>query len=348
MHELGIHIGLSANEYFKDEGLGSTDQKALARDPIDWQYDRRRPQPGDDEDTAATLWGHALHCRLLEGEKIFREQYILAPKKEDFTGLLDTVADLKAHADRIRATIKSAMKKEEIIRVIRTRDKTVPIWAEIIADLQRQAEGKHIIEREIADKIDTAAQWMQTDAFLGEYMANGTFTAGVSELSIFVEIDGVRVRMRIDHLLPDAMMDVKSFRPLPGWNSIPEEQDRVLGRILRFEKYTYQAASYMHTWTHARKLFDAGKVFGGTERDHKIIEAAFKTDALKWLWVMVKNQSAPQTFVRGLNVLGAPFKTAMEEILLGLDIYRANRELFGMNRDWIPQHAAGVIDDEVL
>lgn len=350
MRELGIYVGMSDQEYFDDPGLGSTDQKDLALDPIEWNYLRRRKQPEDDDETAATLWGSALHSRVLDGEKAFMERYLVAPQKTDFAGLLVTKPDLAARGKRLGLSLPTKLTKEEMIAEVRRRDKTTPIWDEIKADLEKKAEGKSVIEREVADQIDTAAQWMQADNELSKYMTGGTFTAGISELSIFAEIDGVRVRMRIDHLLPDTMIDVKSFRPLPGWTSIPEEQDWVLGCIIKNQNYLLQSASYIHTWIYAKKLFAAGKVFGASPRDMEILTAALGRDdgAMKWMWVLVKNSGAPQSFVRGLNTSGSPFSTAMGEVINGLDHYRSYRRVFGLDRDWIPQHASGAIDDQAI
>lgn len=342
MRECGIYLGLADDDYFEDEGLGSTDQKKLALDPVEYQWDKRRKT--GDEDTKATLWGHALHARALEGRKAFESRFVVAPQQEfQEAGLLVSGDDLKSYCEKLG--LKKSGKKADLVARIREVDAVVPIWDEILADAEKANAGKAMIEAAIADQIETAAQWMQKDNYLAPLMRNGTFIEGIPEVSIFADYNGLRLRARIDRLFRHALLDLKSFRPRPGWRSANETIDRILGRIIGQERYDLQVAAYLHIWPLAKELFEAGKVFGATREEMDILAEAFSRDDLKWIWVLVKNTGAPQSFVREFEINSTVFKNALDEILIGLDACSSYRKVFGPDVDWIPQHNAGSLGD---
>lgn len=346
MREPGIYIGLAEEDYFADDGLGSTAQKELALDPVEFQWKRRRKPV--DEDTKATIWGHALHARALEGREAFEARFAVAPRKEDFPGVLDTVTDILKHAEKIGFKLPKKGKKDDLIARIRDADIDVPIWSEIEGIFEDDNREKTILTREVNDQIETAAQWMNKDNYLAPFMKDGTFIAGIPEVSIFVEYKGLRLRARIDRLFPHALLDLKSFRPRPNWRSAPEDINRVLGRILGGERYDLQAASYLNIWPLAKKLLDAGKVFGASDADMEILRSAFGREDLKWIWVLVKNTGAPQSFVRWFDLHSSVFKNALDEVLIGLDHCNSYTTVFGADSDWVPQHLADSMGDDEI
>jgi hypothetical protein len=341
--ELGIHFGLGEEAYFADKGLGSTAQKELAIDPIEYQY--KRLHGAEKEDTASTLWGKALHARTIEGREAFESRFAAKPRKEDFKGLLVTIDDLRSYA-RAHDIKISGTKKEDVIRSVRAADAVVPIWDEIIEDFEADAEGLHILPAEVAEQIETAARWMGRDKYVGPFMQDGTFNVGAPEVSIFAEVEGVRLRMRIDRLLPHAIVDLKSFRPLRGFNTRKESVDKHLGRVIAEMRHDLQGASYLRTWDAARELFKQGRVFNATPDDNELLRRAFTREDMKFVWVLVKNTGAPQTFVREWELAGHTLRNADNEIEIGLDDFRRYSAEFGPDADWAPDNQAGKLTDE--
>lgn len=73
IHEDGIWFGLDESEYRADPALGSSDLKALAKDPTQFWWSRSGLDP--DEDTEAKKLGRAVHKFVLEGRDAFEAAY---------------------------------------------------------------------------------------------------------------------------------------------------------------------------------------------------------------------------------------------------------------------------------
>jgi hypothetical protein len=340
IHEPGIYFGLSAESYHADPALGSTAIKELASDPYDFQYKRLH---GEDKDTKALIWGSALHTRVLDGKEAFDRRYAIAPKREDHPDALDTMDDLRAHAKSIG--VKAGRTKAETIANIREFDNRTPIWEEIVQAFTAASAGKIILDAEVRDEVEQAAQWMQRDPMLSPVMQNGQIISGASEVSIFYEDNGVRLKCRLDRLLPHGIIDIKSFRPSVGWSTAPRSLNRVLGRVIAQMRYDIQAADYIRGFRKAASLVAKGRVFGGSDIDHALLEKAIARDDLKWIWVLVKNAVAPQPFVREFPLKLTTFGAAMGEVEEAIETYRRLRDEFGDDEDWTPRHPADAFDD---
>ena len=165
-------------------------------------------------------------------------------------------------------------------------------------------------------------------------------TAGCSEVSIFITIEGVRLKCRLDHLLPHAILDLKSFRV-----QRMDRLERAALRALARERYDLQAADYFNLFHNSKSLFEAGKVFGADDKATAILKRAYAQKDMKWIWVLVKNSGAPQPLVRELETKSFLFGTAREEVNRAIDSYRKMRDKFGEYRDWVPEHPCEILDD---
>jgi hypothetical protein len=337
--EPGIYFNMPSPRYHRDKSLGSGSIKDIALDPTEWQWSKLHDV---DKDSAALTWGQAIHARGLEGRAVFESRFACEPNIKDHPGALVTMEHLREHCKRLN--IKPGTRKADAVSAIRDFDQTTPIWDEIIAAFERSSVGKTQISRRIAEQIEIAAQWMQADETLGPFMTDGTFTVGASEVSIFYVDNGVRLKARIDHLLTHALLDLKSFRPPVGWRVGPAI-DRILGRVIAQNRYDIQAACYIRAWTHARALFEAGRVFDATDEQRELLKSAMNHAEMKWIWALVKNTGAPQSFVRQFPLSTFAFGSAMDEVNDAIDAYRANVAKFGADRDWIPHHAPGSFAD---
>ena len=101
--EPGVYGGIGNEEYHKGPGLSSSDLKLLARSPLHYKTAKASPH----EETDAMRLGTAVHCAILEPERIDTE-YVVAPEGSDRrtkTG--------KAQWAELEATGKTILSREE-------------------------------------------------------------------------------------------------------------------------------------------------------------------------------------------------------------------------------------------
>lgn len=347
-HAPGIYFGEPEDQYHKDDALGSTSLKELVLDPVEYQH--QRLHGGEKRETFALKWGSAIHCRTLEGRASMAERFPISPAVTDYEKPLITVDHLRAHC-KLLGVKASGTKKEDYIRAVRDFDQDVVIWDEIMAKFEADNVGRTIIPREALEHIERAAQWMQRDKRLGPVMEDGTFTAGASEVSIFYEESGVRLKARLDHLLSHAVADLKSFRPFFAERVRPAAM-KAVARM----RYDLQAAAYIRALKAAAKLYADGKVFN-CPYPPEFLASVFQAleiaeqdprhdDALKWIWVLIKASGAPQPIVAQFDLGSMIFKTAAMEIDDAINNYRKYVAKFGLDQDWVPDNAAELWGDQ--
>lgn len=344
--EPGIYFGLPEDAYHADTSLGSTSLKELVLDPIEYQHERLHG--GDKKETFALKWGSAIHCRVLEGRLSLAQRFPIAPAITDYTSVLDTMDQLRAHAKMIG--VKAGKTKAETIAAIRDFDKEVLIWDEIMAKFEAENVGKTMIPRDALHHIERAAQWMQRDRKLSPVMEDGTLTAGASEVSIFYVDNGVRLKARLDHLLSHAVVDLKSFRPIMAERLKPAAK-RAVSRM----RYDLQAAAYIRALRVAAGLFADGKVFNNPyppdflESVFRSLAIAEKTpradEAFKWLWVLIKASGAPQPVIGEFDLGSMIFRQAVVDIDDAINNYRELSAKFGQDQDWVPDNAVEIWGD---
>ncbi len=347
LFEPGIYFGVDETRYHLDPALGSTSLKELVLDPVEFQYERLHG--GEKREAFALKWGSAIHCRTLEGRQSLKEHFPISPAVTDHPGALVTVDHLRSYCKTL-AVKPSGTKKEDYIRAIRDFDSKVPIWDEIWAKFEAENTGKTIIPREALEHIERAAQWMQRDKKLAPVMEDGTFTAGASEVSIFYTENGVRLKARIDHLLAHAVVDLKSFRPFFA-EPVKPAAKKAVSRM----RYDLQAAAYIRALRAAAKLYAEGKVFN-CRYPAEFLDSVFasleiaqrdprSSDALKWVWVMIKASGAPQPVVAELDLDSMIFKTAAMQIDDAINNYRNYVAEYGLDQDWVPNNPADIWGD---
>ncbi|WP_165420957.1 PD-(D/E)XK nuclease-like domain-containing protein [Bradyrhizobium sp. Leo170] len=335
--EPGIYFGVPEAEYHADQSLGSTSLKELIIDPVEYQHDQL--YPGVEKETMALKWGHAIHCRALEGRLSLAERFAIAPAVTDYKDALVTMEHLRSHCKLVG--VKPGKKKEEAIAAIREFDKDVLIWDEIIAKFEAENVGRTIIPRDALHEIEMAARWMQRDPKLAPVMRDGTFVAGASEVSIFYVENGVRLKARIDHLLSHAIIDLKSFRPFFKERAL-EAAKKAVSRM----RYDLQAGAYIKALRAAAKLYAEGRVFNNPY-DREFLDSVFRAlavaetdadsdDALKWVWVMIKASGAPQPVVGEFDLSSMIFKQAVADVDGAIVAYRGLMEKYGPDNEWEP------------
>lgn len=344
----GIYFGLTNEAYHNDQALGGTDVNLLARDPVEYQFRRLKPEA---EETQALIRGQAQHARCLEGRRVFNEKFKLVPDKKDYEPpVLDTIEDLRDHALSIGLD-KLPRRKDELVELIRTVDDDVVIWQEVM--WRHDADPRIAIPKKTAQEIEQAADWLQADRLTGAVMKDGTFTGGAPEVSIFWEEDGIRLKCRFDYLLPHAVIDLKTF-------SYWRDQTVEAGAINAIVSYRYDinAAHYLRGWAAAKKMWaDKDRSYVVMTLDgnitqqyaHNLLGEAFSNpqDEPLWVWVFLKTMGAPQPIVLEWGRVRSPmaFGAAEADVARALENYRKFSQEFGPDKPWPPRHNAVLLED---
>lgn len=340
-HAPGIYFGMSDEEYHSDPALGSTSIKGLAIDPYEWQFDRLY---GEDKDSDAITFGHALHARLLEGRQIFEAKFCKEFDKSEHPGALNTIDDLKAWLDKHGQDRLSSKKKDELILMVMNIDPTQPVLDVIKRKWDAANEGKIPLKPKRWAQIEVAAKWVQRDPLLSAVMEDGTFIAGAPEVSVFYEDRGVRLKCRFDRLLRHAIVDLKSFAPM-FFGRIDGSDGTALKTLARM-RYDIQEATYSRGWQRARELFAEGLVFGEPPYETFLAEC-FDRDEPSWIWIMVKTKGAPQPLVIDWKAKFAR-GAAAQRVEEAIDEYIRLRDEFGDDQEWPPMRPAMTVTDEDL
>lgn len=332
-HAPGIYFGLDDDPYHADDALGSTSIKELALDPVDWQYQRLH---GMDSETPALIFGSALHCRVLEGAAAFERKFYRKAQKVDHPDAMITADDIRAFLRENGEKVGG--KKEELVARAQELPDCPPIWDVIEAEHERLNEGRTALTDRQFTAITVAAQWMQQDQTLKDVMVDGTFTSGMPEVSVFYEIDGVRLKARFDYLAKHAIFDLKSFAVM-----FKEAATSAIGKTIGRQRYDLQAAAYIKAWQAGRDLWKAGQVFG--ECPDGFLEDVYSRDKPMWVWIMVKTTGAPQSFVRPLDLKCNAYGFAVHQVETAIQSYKDHLARFGLDVDWFPSNPVVSIDD---
>jgi hypothetical protein len=335
VHEPGVYFGLDENEYHADKALGSTDIRMLAAQPWKWQYDRLRPRTR--KMTADMIWGAALHCRVLEGEAVFRERYRQYPHPSEYPGCLVTVDDLKTWLmDRGRPVSK--MKKADLIESVKQFIDAPVIFDDVVAEFEKQPRIKvsEDISLDIHQEIEDAVANMNRDPVLSAVMQAGALRGGACEISVFYEVDGIRRKARFDYGLaptenrPQSLIvDLKSFGSFKG-----KDYEDAAKRKIFDAGYDVQAVDYSRAHAAAEILVLDGQVFG--EEPYEGFAEQFFGYHVDFVWVMVKRDEAmlPVTLTMARNDMhflnvGASIDRAYEN-------YRFFMSEYGPDKLWTP------------
>lgn len=329
----GIYFDLPEAIYHADTALGSTSIKELATKPCQWQYDRLRPRR--EIEPEYLKWGHAWHCRVLEGKEAFDQRYAKPPSPADFPHALNTTDQVKdflrTHGQKLTGN------KPDLIARAKDLDECPPIFEEILAKWHAEHPGYvELTDRQVTEIEDAVAN-MERDPVLTSVMQAGSLIHGAAEMSIIYVVDGVRRKARLDYSLAPTptrtkslVVDLKSFTNFRGGS---DEEAAILKVYDMF--YDLQVAYYMDAIEAARDLLDHGMVFGSPPDGDYLYRFLHAKD-FDWVWVMLRRDNAMVPTTLSVDTKDPMFKHAQDVIAHALETYKNFMELWGPDTLWTP------------
>lgn len=242
---LGIHFGLNEDAYHADPGIGSTDIRRLARDPVSYWYQSWMNAEGrddfdiDDEDksTPSQAKGTALHVLLFYGRERFDKTYMCGPRQKGMTSGEKSASTQKANA-KAAETGRIALKFKDFC------------W------------------------IGVADALIRRNPDLAE-----CFRHGESEVSFIFEKDGIRRKVRWDYLKVLGNGDLKSCA-----NKFKKSFDIACRDDITNYQYHEQATYYMDARLELPAYVREGAVYGSHDPDWLRHVANQKVFGWQWVF----------------------------------------------------------------
>lgn len=328
----GIYVGLPEEIYHADTALGSTSVKALATDPVGWQYDRLRPRKGITPEYLT--FGRAWHCRILEGKAEFDKRYAKPPTPADVPGCLSTSDDIKEFLKMNGQKLTG--RKEDLIARAKELDDCPPIYDEVLAQWRRDnPKHEELSERQVLE-IEDSVTIMMRDPTLASVMVAGSLIDGAAELSVFVTDErGVRRKGRYDYAIPPAgsrikalITDLKSFTSY----KVGTHEEAAMHKI-HLECYDVQGGYYCDLYRRAKPLLEAGLIFGD-EAAFPTVRAFLEAPALDWVWVFLRRDAGMVPVTLSVDAEDELFRHGLEIAEDGIARYVEFMEKFGADQLW--------------
>jgi hypothetical protein len=262
--EPGIHQ-ISNAEHHELQALSSSGMKDLAVSPLRYWYHWINPAPKEEEEESAALkLGSALHCAVLEPDKVFESRYACALDPSDWPVCLDTISDIRGWITDQGEKPKGTRKDEVIAQALdlmKRLGKEVPILADQERRFFVRNEGKTILHKDEWDRLAGMARALSEEPSLKPILAHGR----AEQTLVAKDPDtGVLLKARLDWMNPFTTLDLKTFTVKRN-GSI----DRAIHDAIYYEGYYRQAYFYdlVRRLVTGEKPGDVGFVFAFVEGD---------------------------------------------------------------------------------
>lgn len=346
----GIHLNLPESVYFDVNALGSSDFHILDKDPASWWYASPfNPERKEQRRRSRALaFGSALHALILEGEAAYASRFVVEPDGESSQWLRSRTAIVEALEQKGRFLSKAdSFDTKKLVAAARAAGIDNRVWDVAQADFETAKKlGKTYITQDEDRRLRRMAHIVANHWDLGPSMRKG-----LSEVSIFwrePEYPDVLLRARIDKLLPNFVLDLKTFS-----NTRDESaEDASLAAIVN-HGYDLQAEHYRRAREKLAEFVAEGRYWRwGDEANNRykyhLVEAEKQTlreicASQDWLWVWIFYQvqsddyqraSAPVVRCWATEPRGEMFDNARAAIDRALSNYRDWTQREGLNRPW--------------
>lgn len=284
----GLFLNLPEEVYFGQIGrMGSSDLAALfLRGPgYWWSSDMNPDRPNEDDDTPAKEFGKGLHAIILEGEDVYASRVATYPDKD---------VERKKHGKNFCVTVKDIMEgleargfnpkanqgKDFLVEYSRSRAPDLIMWDTLAAAWELANKGK-IKVTDVEDRqIRIMAAAVRNHPEIGPLFQFGPEHVPLSEVSIFwTDEHGLRRRARLDQMLPQTIIDLKTLQNTSGRPLSFAAGDHVA-------KYAYyvQLADHHVARKYAYRFIGEGKVHDGVPKQDRddVTDAKFERE-LAWI-----------------------------------------------------------------
>lgn len=160
------------------------------------------PKPADH-----FVFGTTAHTNMLEKHR-FDAAYIRMPDQSEFKDLITSEAGIKSFLKAEGVAGYSNKSLDELLALVDKTEKNPNIWHRIVRQIEEAAKGREIVPGKDYDKVMLMREVVMSNGAMREVVESGH-----AEVSIFVIIDGVPVKVRIDRITADAcLVDYKSTK----------------------------------------------------------------------------------------------------------------------------------------
>lgn len=330
----GLYFNLDEDAYHGDPALGSGSVRALAKCPIYyWTESWMNPFRVKDTDTAALLFGRALHKLVLEGGVAFEHGFAREPQEADHPGALVLIPHIKAALKARGAKGYSTMNKPELILMLKGIDPTVVIFDDIMAAFESECRQnrRSILKPAIYDQVVVAAAFIANDE-----RVRAAFQGGRSEVSVVWEHNGVPLKARFDHMRLGKnskgdriglITDLKSFA-----NVMEAPPERAVIQAIANTRLDIQAASYLKAAAKVGEYIKSGQVYGAEGVSTEWLDAFTALEPTDWqfFWVFYQ-KNAPVSLLRMTEPQSPMIEAANMEFARAIEAYKDNMQAFGTN-----------------
>lgn len=290
----GLYLNLPERTYFAQPRDGSTDitDYFLKKEGAWWSSHHNPDYRPEAEDTAARVFGKALHALILEGDGAYEERFAIIPTKPEIQARYGaakeggrfcvTVGDMEIALEK-RGMNPKRMKKEELIPYVRSRAPDLVIWDDFVAGWEKENAGKAPLSGEEHRQLMIMTDLVRGHSEVGPYFRYSADHMPITEASIlWTEPHGARTmsrRGRLDAFFPQQTVDVKSMamigqRPLAF----------AVGDQLAKYALHVQAADHHVARKWAYRFILEGRVFDGTPEELQTTETRERFAAQK-AWI---------------------------------------------------------------
>lgn len=202
---------------------GSSLATILNKCPAKWRY-------AEPKDAKHFQFGTTAHTNVLEKSR-FDAEYFREPSPSEFKDLITSVAGVTSWLKDKGVAGYSGKKMPELLEMVAKTGEKPFIWHEILEQVKKDAGNRTIVP---ADDYDKVMRMRQT--LINNPVINDIIERGHPEISIYSEINGVPVKVRLDYVSKDAcIIDYKTTQ-----SAQPEEFGRLASNLGYYMKMALQ------------------------------------------------------------------------------------------------------------
>jgi len=210
----GIYFNLPFKDYAAQDRFSVSRINKVNESPLTYWTDEIEPTLAEDFDLGAHLdeatesmaEGKAWHVMALEGEDAFNALYATDYNASDFPDALGSKPEHMAAAVKYGVAINKSDTIAKIADKLKMAGAPVTFHDDLRAAHVAANDGKELISVVKMDELRRAGKIMAAYNVQEDFL-----TGGFPEVSILVTIKGVKYKVRVDYLRPDAQIEFKTI-----------------------------------------------------------------------------------------------------------------------------------------